>query len=304
MTPTIAGDYQALPIASLSPNDKLLLEGENWDASVCWSKAPSRSSSDGYQITISCRIAARSLAICRRCSRNPHMAHTCPRKLTLSDVTCGRRRRRLPAIASRDRLSARESFWRSVSGVTTYLVDLKHQFEDHDNHLGIVDDIRKYCSTISATISRQARTAIRVSQIHAGRADKIIGGRCKGASSFTSSPPSIENHAASPASVSTAICVGVGPICRPLLNTQVLPTRSNHEPPLAERRLMDVAREHDIGLVVCDPAAEARIAPELLPIPRVRRALRRCVMHPDPRLLRRRGIARLRLHLLLDVSNT
>jgi CRP/FNR family transcriptional regulator, cyclic AMP receptor protein len=25
--------------------------------------------------------------------------------------------------------------------VTTYLVDLKRQFEDHQNHLGMVDDI-------------------------------------------------------------------------------------------------------------------------------------------------------------------
>lgn len=28
-----------------------------------------------------------------------------------------------------------------LHGVTTYLVDLKHQFEDHENHLGMVDDI-------------------------------------------------------------------------------------------------------------------------------------------------------------------
>jgi CRP/FNR family transcriptional regulator, cyclic AMP receptor protein len=28
-----------------------------------------------------------------------------------------------------------------LHGVTTYLVDLKRQFEDHDNHLGMVDEI-------------------------------------------------------------------------------------------------------------------------------------------------------------------
>lgn len=28
-----------------------------------------------------------------------------------------------------------------LHGVTAYLVDLKHQFEDHDNHLNMVDDV-------------------------------------------------------------------------------------------------------------------------------------------------------------------
>lgn len=28
-----------------------------------------------------------------------------------------------------------------LNGVTSYLVDLKHQFEDHDGHLGMVDEI-------------------------------------------------------------------------------------------------------------------------------------------------------------------
>lgn len=30
---------------------------------------------------------------------------------------------------------------RRVNAMTTYLVDLKHQFEDHETHLGIVDEV-------------------------------------------------------------------------------------------------------------------------------------------------------------------
>jgi len=30
-----------------------------------------------------------------------------------------------------------------LHGVTTYLVDLKHQFQDQDNHLGMVDEVLK-----------------------------------------------------------------------------------------------------------------------------------------------------------------
>jgi CRP-like cAMP-binding protein len=30
---------------------------------------------------------------------------------------------------------------RRLNAMITYLVDLKHQFEDHDNHLGIVDEV-------------------------------------------------------------------------------------------------------------------------------------------------------------------
>ena len=30
-----------------------------------------------------------------------------------------------------------------LHGVTTYLVDLKHQFQDQNNHLGMVDEVLK-----------------------------------------------------------------------------------------------------------------------------------------------------------------
>jgi hypothetical protein len=30
---------------------------------------------------------------------------------------------------------------RRLHGVSTYLVDLKHQFAEHDNHLAMVDDV-------------------------------------------------------------------------------------------------------------------------------------------------------------------
>ena len=40
---------------------------------------------------------------------------------------------------------------RRLHGVSTYLVDLKHQFAEHDNHLGMVDDV------LETLVHQQAR---------------------------------------------------------------------------------------------------------------------------------------------------
>ena len=98
-----------------------------------------------------------------------------------------------------------------LDGMTHYLVDLKQQFADHENHLGMVDQI---LDTLvhhqAAAPAGRARPAIR-------RATRLTS--TDGQVRLIDSDSKTPNQSAVPASVSKVMCGGTGPTCLPGLKT-------------------------------------------------------------------------------------
>ena len=69
-----------------------------------------------------------------------------PHTATVRAAISGRRvrvrgRRELPQVKSRDRVLLGRLLAERLNAATTYLVDLKRQFEGHGNHLGMVGEV-------------------------------------------------------------------------------------------------------------------------------------------------------------------
>jgi CRP-like cAMP-binding protein len=136
--PSLADFCQALPVAEFAPGDVLLAEGAATGRLYVLIDGAVEIVKEAYQINI---VSDRG-AIFGEMSALlglPHMATV--RALTPSKAHV--------IEGGADFLNANKEFAYGLAqllahrlhGVTTYLVDLKHQFEDHDDHLGMVDDI-------------------------------------------------------------------------------------------------------------------------------------------------------------------
>ena len=87
-----------------------------------------------------------------------------------------------------------------------------------------------------------------------------------------------------PASVSSTTCGGTGPVWRPGLKTWVRPSRRLPGAAVHPRRLVDVPAQHQVRLVLRDPAGQVVVG-ELTPaVAAQHRAGRRRVVDPDPTL--------------------
>ena len=156
--------------------------------------------------------------------------------------------------------------------MTTYLVDIKQQYADHEGGLGMVDVVlgslmRSAGHPQRARVGTRSRSRV-LDPLR--RADR-------------SSTPSSHDHRASRASRCRARCgSGPGRSAGPALKTRVEPIRSIQDAVGHERRLVHVAAQHDGGLVLLDPRDELLVAVVPLAGPARRRRVGWRVVHPDP----------------------
>lgn len=136
--PSLADHCQTLPVVQFAAGDVLLAEGQATGRLYVLLEGEVEIVKDAYQINI---VSDRG-AIFGEMSAllgQPHMATVRARTAGAAHLIEG----------GADFLSTNKDFAYGLAqllahrlhGVTSYLVDLKHQFEDHANHLGMVDDI-------------------------------------------------------------------------------------------------------------------------------------------------------------------
>ena len=120
-----------------------------------------------------------------------------------------------------------------LNAATTYLVDLKRQFEDQRDHFGMVGEVLESLMHQQDGGSRRRRSGrtIRGSEASPAGAASFATGRSSGLSRSTNWLPAAENQKRRVAlSVSNTIWAGGAPNWWPMLNTQVDPIRSTQEP--------------------------------------------------------------------------
>ena len=123
--------------------------------------------------------------------------------------------------------------------MTTYLVDLKQQYADHEGGLGMVDVVLGSLMQGSGDAQR-ARLGARSRPRVLDRLARATAARRR---------PRDDDHRATPVSVSISMRVGIGPALAAGVQHQ---RRADPVDPRAvgrERRLVHVPAQHDVGLV-------------------------------------------------------